>query len=21
MVSWLEICRGVYNYALAERKD
>ncbi len=21
MASWLEICRGVYNYALAERKD
>jgi putative transposase len=21
IVSWLEICRGVYNYALAERKD
>ena len=21
MVSWLEICRGVYNYALGERKD
>lgn len=21
MVSWLEICRGVYNYALSERKD
>lgn len=21
MVSWLEICRGVYNYALRERKD
>ncbi|MGF1495044.1 MAG: helix-turn-helix domain-containing protein, partial [Microcoleaceae cyanobacterium] len=21
MVSWLESCRGVYNYALAERKD
>lgn len=21
MISWLNICRGVYNYALAERKD
>jgi putative transposase len=21
MVSWLEMCRGVYNYALGERKD
>lgn len=21
MISWLEICRGVYNYALRERKD
>lgn len=21
MTQWLEICRGVYNYALAERRD
>lgn len=21
MVSWLEACRGVYSYALGERKD
>jgi putative transposase len=21
MVSWLEACRGVYNYALGERKE
>ncbi|MGF1495972.1 MAG: helix-turn-helix domain-containing protein, partial [Elainellaceae cyanobacterium] len=21
MIAWLETCRGVYNYALRERKD
>nr|WP_237747983.1 helix-turn-helix domain-containing protein [Spirulina subsalsa] len=21
LLDWLEICRGVYNYALAERKE